>query len=109
MANTTQAQADRVILTVTDAIFSDDTGADVPASMERFADILETQVERQLGDRILNLEIRTHRGSVNESIIIYGMPEMTSDDERDLRASLTYISEQVLNGTYGDWAVEASN
>ena len=106
MENTTP-QAETVILTVTNHIFNDERGADVQASMQRFADILETQVEQQLGDQILNLEVRTHWGEVLHGTQIYAGPDMTPDDERALRDNLDYIATRVLDGTYGDWVVEA--
>ena len=106
MANTT-AQAEKVILTVTNHIFSDETGADVQASMERYADILETQVEQQLGDRIVELEVHTQIGEANHWCEVFASPEMKPADEEQLRDELTYIGERVLDGTYGDWVVAA--
>lgn len=106
MANR-EAQAEAVILTITNHIFTDESGADVQASMERFADIVEQQVEQQLGGRIANLEVRTHMGDVLHSIVVYGSDEMTADDEQALRDDLESIETDILNGQYGDWVVEA--
>lgn len=99
-------QAQRVVLVVTNHIFSDERGFDVQASMTRFADILENQVERQLGGRILNLEIRTHVGEVLHSTEIEPGPHMDREQEEQLQRDLDTIGEHVLDGTYGDWAVE---
>ncbi len=103
---TTTPQAETVILTVTNHIFSDETGANVEASMARFADILEQQVKEQVGNRILDLEVRTHHGDVHHSTEIYAGPDMAPQDEDDLRVALDHIGQQVLAGEYGEWVVE---
>lgn len=100
--------ATEVILTVTESIFSDTTGADVDASIHKYADILEREMENRFNDILFELTIREQSSPVLHSIQVYADDHMTPEQEEDFKRAIGDLEDHILAGDFGEWLVPAA-